>query len=307
MPRTVLRIGTRSSALALAQAEIVRRAINEVLPKRSFELVPVHAEGDRIEGQLPAGGKGLFVADIQNAIVAGQIDLAVHSAKDLPANTPDGVALAAITEREDPRDALLTRHGAALERLEPGTSFGTSSLRRAAQLLAFRRGFVPVPIRGNVDTRLRKLSQGEVMALVVALAGLRRLGKDQRVVQIFPPSVMMPAPGQGALAVECRAGDKEMCAALAQIEDPAARTAFEAERALMVALGGDCALPLGALATVAAGSRVRLRGMVATTDGKRILRDEETGEDPLAVAGILAKRMIDSGAADIIAAAAEQA
>jgi hydroxymethylbilane synthase len=306
MPRTVLRIGTRSSALALAQAEMVRKAINAVLVKRTFELVPVVTAGDEAPDVRHAGIKGLFVSDIQQALAAGKIDLAVHSAKDLPSESPEAVALAAITIREDPRDALLTRHGAGLERLEPGTTFGTSSLRRAAQLRAMGRGFVPKPIRGNVDTRLRKLTEGEVNALVVALAGLRRLGKDQRVVQVFSPEIMMPAPGQGALAVECRAADKEMRAALAQIEDPASRRAYEAERALTVALGGDCALPLGALATIA-GDTIRLRGMVATPDGKRVLRDEESGDDPIAVAQALAERMREAGAADIVAAAREQA
>lgn len=304
MPRTVLRIGTRSSSLALAQAEWVRKAIQNVLPRRTFELVPMRTEGDQAPAK--AGMKGVFVSDIQHAIAAGKIDLAVHSAKDLPAETPEAVALAAITEREDPRDALLTRHGAGLERLEPGTTFGTSSLRRSAQLLAMGRGFVPKPIRGNVDTRLRKLTEGEVSALVVALAGLKRLAKVQRVVQVFSPEVMMPAPGQGALAVECRAGDKEMRAALAQIEDPSARRAYEAERAVMVALGGDCALPLGALA-ISSGDSLRLRAMVATPDGKRVLRDEETGDDPIAVAQALADRMRKEGAAEIVAAARDQA
>lgn len=307
MPRTVLRIGTRSSALALAQAEWVRKAINTVLPRRTFELVPIITGGDEAkEPFVRAGIKGLFVSDIQEALAEGRIDLAVHSAKDLPAETPEMVELAAVTAREDPRDALLTRQGAGLDRLEPGTTFGTSSLRRSAQLLAMGRGFVPKPIRGNVDTRLRKLTEGEVSALVIALAGLRRLGKDQRVIEVFPPERMMPAPGQGALAVECRAADKEMRASLGQIEDPAARRAYEAERALMVALGGDCALPFGALATIS-GDALRLRAMVATPDGKRVLRDEETGDDPIAVAAALAARMRDSGAAEIVAAARAQA
>lgn len=305
MPRTVLRIGTRSSALALAQAESVRKAVNAVLPKRTFELVPVITEGDQTVTPYRAGVKGVFVSDIQEALAAGKIDLAVHSAKDLPGESLDAVALAAITMREDPRDALLTRHGGGLERLEPGTTFGTSSLRRTSQLLAMGRGFVPKPIRGNVDTRLRKLTEGEVAALVVALAGLKRLGKDNRVVQVFSPEVMMPAPGQGSLAVECRAADKEMRAALAQIEDPSARRAYEAERGFMLALGGDCALPLGALATISDES-IRLRGMVATPDGKTVLRDEQTGEDPIAAAQSLAERMRESGAAEIIAASREQ-
>jgi len=301
MPRSVLRVGTRGSALALAQAEGVRKAISQVISHRNFELVPITTAGDTHRGPLPAvGGKGLFTTDIQEALATAKIDLAVHSAKDLPATSLDGVVLAAIPPREDPRDALITRHGGGLAKLGPGTSVGTSSLRRSMQLLAMGRGLVPTPIRGNVDTRLRKLSAGEVQALVVALAGLRRLGKDGRVAEVLPTSVMLPAPGQGALAVECRAGDKDMREALSKIEDPLARRAFEAERAFLLALGGSCNVPLGALATLD-GNEIRLRGLVGTLDGARILRDEFRGTDPVAVGESLAERMRAAGAAEIIA------
>lgn len=300
MPRSVLRVGTRGSALALAQAEGIRQAVSKVITHRNFELVPITTSGDRIEGPLPAiGGKGLFTKDIQEALASGKIDLAVHSAKDLPASAPEGVLLAAIPKREDPRDALLTRTGGGMASLQPGTTFGTGSQRRAAQLLALGRGFVPTPIRGNVDTRLRKLSDGEVQALVVALAGLRRLNRADRVVEILPINVMLPSPGQGALAVECRANDKNMRAALAQIEDAASRAAFEAERSFMLALGGDCNLPLGALAEVD-GARIRLRGLVATPDGKRVLTDQIEGEDPEKTGLELAERMRAQGAEEII-------
>ncbi|MGZ4206517.1 MAG: hydroxymethylbilane synthase, partial [Actinomycetota bacterium] len=271
MPRSVLRVGTRGSALALAQAETIRKAVSSVITHRSFELVPITTTGDSIEGELPAlGGKGLFVTDIQEALAGGKIDLAVHSAKDLPAKSADGIALAAIPKREDPRDALLTRTGAGLNALQPGTTIGTSSLRRKTQLLALQRGLVPTAIRGNVDTRLRKLSDGTVQALVVALAGLKRLGRADRVAEILPISIMLPAPGQGALAVECRANDKMMRGALAQLDDPIARAAFDAERSFMLSLGGDCNLPLGALAE-ADGERVRIRGLVGSLDGRRIV------------------------------------
>jgi hydroxymethylbilane synthase len=301
MPRSVLRVGTRGSALALAQAETVRKAISQVISHRNFELVPITTTGDTLRGPLPAiGGKGLFTADIQDALVTGKIDLAVHSAKDLPASAPDGVVLAAIPPREDPRDALITRHGGGLAKLGPGTTVGTSSLRRAMQLLAMGRGLVPTPIRGNVDTRLRKLSAGEVQALVVALAGLRRLGKDGRVAEVLPTTLMMPAPGQGALAVECRTGDKDMREALSKIEDPLARRAFEAERAFLLALGGSCNVPLGAVATLD-GNTIRLRGVVGTLDGSRVLRSETTGTDPVSVGEQLAETMRADGAAEIIA------
>ena len=302
MPRSVLRVGTRGSALALAQAEGVRKAISQVISHRNFELVPITTAGDTLRGPIPpVGGKGLFTEDIQEALATGKIDLAVHSAKDLPATSIQGVVLAAVPPREDPRDALITRHGGGLSKLAPGTTVGTSSLRRSVQLLAMARGLVPTPIRGNVDTRLRKLSAGEVQSLVVALAGLRRLGKDGRVAEILSTSVMLPAPGQGALAVECRAGDKDMREALSKIEDPLARRAFEAERAFLLALGGSCNVPLGALATPD-GNEIRLRGLVGTLDGTRVLRDEASGNDPIAVGAELAERMRAAGAEEIIAA-----
>jgi len=298
----VLRVGTRGSALALAQAEGVRKAISQVISHRNFELVPITTRGDQMRGPLPTiGGKGLFTEDIQEALATGKIDLAVHSAKDLPAGAPEEIVLAAVPPREDPRDALITRHGGGLAKLVPGTTVGTSSLRRSVQLLAMARGLIPTPIRGNVDTRLRKLSAGEVQALVVALAGLRRLGKDGRVAEVLPTTVMLPAPGQGALAVECRAGDKDMREALSKIEDPLARRAFEAERAFLLALGGSCNVPLGALATLD-GNNIRLRGLVGSLDGSRIIRDELTGTDPVAVGEGLADRMIGAGAGEIIAA-----
>jgi len=300
MPRSVLRVGTRGSALALAQAELIRQAVSNVITHRNFELVPITTRGDRIDGPLPAvGGKGLFTGDIQDALASGKVDLAVHSAKDLPVRAVDGVLLAAIPKREDPRDALLTRTGGSLASLAPGTTFGTSSLRRSAQLLALGKGYVPTPLRGNVDTRLRKLSEGEVQALVVAVAGLKRLNRADRAVELLPVNVMLPAPGQGALAVECRASDKNMRAALAQLDDPDSRAAFEAERSFMIALGGDCNLPLGALAEVS-GDRIRLRGLVATPDGKRVITDQIEGEDPEKTGIELADRMRALGAEEIL-------
>ena len=225
MPRSVLRVGTRGSALALAQAETIRKAVSNVITHRSFELVPVTTTGDTIEGELPPlGGKGLFVSDIQEALASGKIDLAVHSAKDLPAKGTDGVVLAAIPKREDPRDALVTRTGAGLNSLQPGTTVGTSSMRRRTQLLALQRGLVPTPIRGNVDTRLRKLSDGEVQALVVALA--------------------------------------------------------EAD-----------------------AERVRIRGLVGTLDGKRVVQDQVEGDDPEKTGLELADRLRAMGAEEIIASA----
>ncbi len=303
MPRSVLRVGTRGSALALAQAEGVRQAISKVITHRNFELVPITTEGDMMEGPLPPeDGKGLFVRDIQDALLSGKIDLAVHSAKDLPSRAPDQILLAGVPKREDPRDALLTRSGGGLNSLQTGATVGTSSLRRAVQLRALQRGLVPTPIRGNVDTRMRKMSDGACQALVVALAGLKRLGRADRVAEILPITLMLPAPGQGALAVECRANDKNMRNAIAQLEDPNTRRAFDAERSFMISLGGDCTVPLGALAE-ADGDRVRLRGLVGSLDGKRILTDQVEGSDPEKVGLELAERMRAMGAEELIEAA----
>jgi hydroxymethylbilane synthase len=296
-----LRVGTRGSALALAQAEAVRRAISQVITHRNFELVPIVTSGDRNEEPVgPGGGKALFTSDISEALIGGKIDLAVHSAKDLPVLTAEGLVLGAIPKREDPRDALLTRTGGGLHTLQPGATVGTSSLRRTVQLLAMGKGFVPTPIRGNVDTRLRKLSEGEVAALVVALAGLKRLGRADRVIEILPINTMLPAPGQGALAIECRANDKNMRNAVAQLEDADSRAAFEAERSFMAALGGDCNVPLGALAE-ADGARVRCRGLVGSLDGKRILTDQVAGDDPEKVGIELAERLRAQGADELLA------
>ena len=302
MPRSVLRVGTRGSALALAQAETIRQGIEGIITHRNFELVPITTEGDRHLGELPPESKGLFVHEIQEALALGKIDLAVHSAKDLPATSHEGVALAAIPEREDPRDALVTRSGMGFAALQAGTTIGTSSLRRTAQLLALQRGLVPAPIRGNVDTRLRKMSDGAVQALVLALAGLKRLRREDRVAELLPINIMLPAPGQGALAVECRANDKMMRPALEQMDDPVLRAAFEAERSFMLALGGDCRLPLAALAE-ASGERIRLRGLVATVDGSRVLQEQIEGDDPEKTGIALAERLRDQGADEIIAAA----
>ncbi|HEX9711469.1 MAG TPA: hydroxymethylbilane synthase [Actinomycetota bacterium] len=305
MPRSVLRVGTRGSALALAQAEWIRQAISKVITHRNFELVPVVTAGDTHLGPLPAvqgGGKSLFTRDIQEALALGKIDLAVHSAKDLPTTTPNGILLAAIPKREDPRDALITRSGQGLRSLAPGARIGTSSMRRGMQLRALARGLDPVPMRGNVDTRLRKLTDGEVNAIVVAMAGLKRLGRAERVSELLPINVMLPAPGQGALAVECRANDRNMRAALEQLDDPDSRRAFEAERTLMLTLGGDCGVPLGALAE-ADGERLRMRALVGTADGKRMIADQLEGDDPEKLGIALGERLRELGADEIIAAA----
>ncbi|MHB8513576.1 MAG: hydroxymethylbilane synthase [Actinomycetota bacterium] len=294
MPRSVLRIGTRSSALALAQAETVRLAIQKIITRRNFELVPVITQGDRFsEDELaPLGGSGYFVSDIQDALAEVKIDLAVHNAADLVNEVPQQVVLAAVPARIDPREALLTRSGMAMHALTPGTRVGVSSRRQSAALQSMNRGFVPTPLCGNVDVRLRRLTAGDVDALILPVASLKRLGKEHRITEIMPIEMMTPAVGQGLLAVQCRTSDKDMRAALSQIEDVASRRAFDTERAFLSALGGDPQAPVGAIAKLD-GPMIKLRGMMADESGSRVVKDFEYGDDPVKVGQALAQRLQD--------------
>lgn len=276
MPRSVLRVGTRGSARALAQAEAVRRAISAALPNRTFELVPVVTEAD--ESDAPAPGV-MYVRALQDALRAGKIDLAVHNAADLPAGPADGLSIGSILMRDDPREALVTRTGGPLETLNPGTKVGANSVARRAQLLAANLGLVPAPITGSLDERLRKLIDGEIGALLCSAAGLKRVSRLDDSTEILPINVMLPAPGQGAVAVECRAGERNLRPALAQIEDAAARAAFDAERSFVIALAAPATAAVAALAEVRDGI-IRLRGLVATPDGKALAVDQIESDDP---------------------------
>lgn len=300
-----LRLGTRRSALALAQAELVADALRA--DGHDVQLVEVVTEGDRSAQALTAlGGTGVFVAELRQRLLADDIDLAVHSLKDLPTAAADGLVIAAIPQRADPRDALVSRDGLALAELPAGAVVGTGSPRRAAQLHAIGFGLSVVPIRGNVDTRLRKVADGEVDAVVVAAAGLARLGRLDEAAEIIDPAQMLPAPGQGALAVECRRGDEVLHAALAALlDDEATRAAATAERIVLARLEAGCTAPVGALADVAEGDEgpeLYLRAAVVAVDGSRALRMSVTGpvahSDELAIR--LAAQMIDEGAADLI-------
>lgn len=261
-----IRIGTRRSRLAMAQAEEV--AYHLALLGVEAELVPITTSGDR--GQTAPSGrggvKGLFVAEIVRALQDGEVDLAVHSAKDLPSQDPEGVVVAAVPERADPFDVLLTRHG----ELEKGQVVGTSSLRRKAQLLRSRPGISVRDLRGNVDTRLAKLEAGEVDGLVLAAAGLARLGLMPDHATPLPLEEMVPAPGQGSLAVQARADAGRTLELVKQLDHPRSRLAYEAERALVVRLGGDCLMPLGAYAEQREGG-VRLLAVVVRPDGSDLV------------------------------------
>lgn len=293
----VLRIGTRRSRLAMAQATEVASRLAATGTKS--ELVPIETSGDRgaAASASPAGLKGLFVAEIVRALQTGEVDVAVHSAKDLPAEDPDGVVVGAVPERADPGDVLVTRE----ERLPAGSTVGTSSLRRQAQLRRFRPQLRVLPMRGNVDTRLAKLEAGEVGALVLAAAGLARLGIAPAHAALLGFEEMLPAPGQGALAVQARANDRATLQLVKELDHPPSRAAFEAERALMAALGGGCALPLGALAEPEGGG-VILRAVVVSPDGAELVRGDGSGS-PDRAAELAADRLLAGGALEILDAA----
>ncbi|HEX6208730.1 MAG TPA: hydroxymethylbilane synthase [Actinomycetota bacterium] len=289
-----IRIGTRRSRLALAQASEVAELLGG--SGHEAELVPMTTAGDRgaPAEASPQGTKGLFVAEITEALLAGGVDLAVHSAKDLPSDDPEGVVVAAVPRRSLPYDVLVT----ATAGFDEEGTVGTSSLRRQAQLLRAYPSARVVPFRGNVDTRLRKLRQGEVDAVVLAAAGLDRLGVRPAHAEPIPVDVMVPAPGQGALAVQARAEDP-VAEAVATLDHASTRRAFEVERALVGALGGGCRLPLGAYAEARSGT-LRLLAVVARPDGSELLRAEVEGDDPGEVAAHAAEQLRAAGADAIL-------
>lgn len=266
----VLRIGTRGSALARAQSAVVIAALEEVLGDRRVEMIGISTAGDRLSERRPRGravvGDGQFTAALERALLAGTIDLAVHSLKDLPTQETDGLAIAAVPLRADPRDALISRHGSGLDALPFAARVGTGSARRAAQLAAQRSDLIAMPIRGNVDTRLRRLEAGEYDALVLAAAGLERLGRPVADADLLPLDVMLPAPGQGALAVQARADDAATARLVHALDHPPTRQAVEAERELLRTIGGGCLAPLGALGEVQDGI-LRLRAAFETRGG----------------------------------------
>jgi hydroxymethylbilane synthase len=291
-----LRIGTRRSPLALAQAEEIRVRLEAV--GVIAEIEPMRTSGD--DGLAPdakQGLKGLWIDTILDALEAGEVDLAVHSAKDLPAEEDEGFAIAAVPEREDPADVLVCREPGELR---GGALIGTSSLRRKAQLLAAFPGLEVVDLRGNVETRLRKLAEGEVDAAVLAAAGLSRLNLTPDNARPLPIEMMVPAPGQGCLAVQAREDDEDTIAAVAPLDHPPSHRALDAERSLMWRLGGGCALPLGAYATVGEES-IALTSVIVTPDGTTVLRVETDGATPEDAAAAAAKELIAGGAERILA------
>lgn len=307
-----LRIATRGSRLALWQAERVSTLLRahadrhdpDATERLSVELVIVATEGDRRQDvEIHAmGGTGVFVKEVQQAVLDGRADLAVHSAKDLPSFTPVGLALGAVPERADPRDALV---GARLDDVPTGGRVGTGSVRRRAQLAAHRPDLRFEPLRGNIETRLRRA--GELDAVVVALAAVERLELLAEVAEVLDPSVLLPQVGQGALAVECRADDRATLARLAEIDDEEVHRAVAAERAFLAGVGGGCDLPVGALARCVGAGRVALEALLATVDGRIVLRARGEGDDPVALGAELATRLMSMADFDVTRAPASPA
>ncbi len=288
-------IGTRGSKLALAQSEGVAAQLRAL--GAGVELRIIRTTGDVHAGPLAETGDGVFVREIEQALLRGEVSLAVHSMKDLPTGRREGLVIAAVPRREDPADALLSRAGVGLDRLPAGSRIGTGSVRRSAQLKAHRPDLVFLPIRGNVDTRLRKLESGDYDAIVLAVAGLTRLGMADRISERLPYSVSLPAPGQGALALQAREDDAETAELAGWLEDTATRAAVTAERAFLEKLAGGCMVPVGALGKVE-GDRLSLDGVVADPEGRRSFRGQEAGpaSDPEAVGRALAARLLEQGA-----------
>jgi len=303
-PATI-RLGTRASALARWQADWVAAALTRL--GHIVTLVPITTSGDR-QTDKPVhelGGVGLFTKEIQRALLDDTIDLAVHSLKDLPTDAVPGLTLAAVPKRASPADVLVSGDGKLLADLPPGATIGTSSLRRRAQLLHARPDLAPVDVRGNVDTRLRKLEAGQYEALVLAEAGLTRLGLHARITQVLSPAIMLPAPGQGALALESRTDDKATQDAVAPLIDPASLAAVLAERELLRALAGGCLAPVGAWGRVDLDGNLALSAAVLSCDGKKRLAADGEGAaaDPLALGRRVAQDLLRQGAADLIEAA----
>ena len=298
-----VRIGTRGSILALKQAEWVKERLEGSFPLLHIDLVTIKTKGDRIlDAPLASiGGKGLFVKEIEVALMEGKIDLAVHSMKDLPTGFPDLLHLGAVTKREDPRDVLISKGNCPLMELREGASVGTSSLRRQAQLLHIRPDLKITALRGNLDTRIEKLERGDLEAIVVAAAGLKRVGLEGRITEYLLPEKFLPAIGQGALAIESRKEDQEIDEIISCIDDRETFQCILAERALLSRLQGGCQVPIAAFARVE-DDRLSIQGLVARLDGSKIVRDEIDGaiDESEALGTCLAEKLLEAGAKEIL-------
>jgi hydroxymethylbilane synthase len=307
-------VGSRQSTLALTQTEQTIDAIRKLCAEAgldcTFEVKPIITRGDRILDVTlsKVGGKGLFVKEIEQALLDGEIDFAIHSMKDMPFELPDGLTVGAVPVREDARDCLISGTAGSLEQLPQGARVGTSSLRRAAQLYAHRPDLKIESIRGNIDTRIRKLTDEGFDAILLAAAGLHRMGWQDKITAYLPTEVCLPAVGQGALAVECRADDEEVLSMLRLLNDPVTERTVAAERRLLGLLNGGCQVPIGAYAEASSAepdSPLTLTGIVASPDGRKLLRESVTGTDPEQVGFEVAQALLVRGADQLLAEARE--
>ena len=306
-PPARLTIATRESALALWQANHVRECLSALYPGLAVDILGLTTQGDRLLSSSLAkvGGKGLFIKELEDALASERADIAVHSMKDVPVSLPPGFAIAAVTERDDPRDAFVSNRYSQLRSLPDGSRVGTSSLRRESQLRARYPQLEVAPLRGNVLTRLRRLDEGQYAAVILAVAGLKRLGLAGRITTALEPEDSLPAPGQGALAIECRAARVDLVDMLAPLNHSESEWCVRAERGVSRALSGSCAVPIGAFAQ-RLGSSVHLRGLVASPDGSRYVwaerRAASLSTDPEELGRALAEDLLAGGARDILAA-----
>jgi hydroxymethylbilane synthase len=300
-------VGSRQSALALTQTNWVIDKLRSLGLPFTFEVKKIVTKGDKILNVTlsKVGGKGLFVKEIEQAMLDGEIDMAVHSMKDMPGQLPEGLIIGCVPKRVDVRDVLISKDGMKLDELPAGAIVGTSSLRRAAQLKARRDDLVIKPIRGNIDSRIRKLKEEDFCAIILAAAGLERMQWKGEVTEYLPIDVSLPAVGQGALGIECRDNDKDVLDLLSRLNDAATSFAVRAERSFLNTLEGSCQVPLAAYAE-AQGENVRLKGLVAEGDGSVILKETLEGSDPEQVGRSLANRLKERGAADILRRAREE-
>jgi hydroxymethylbilane synthase len=298
-----LRIGTRGSQLALYQANWVKEKLIQTHPHLKVTLITIKTTGDKIQDAPLAkiGGKGLFVKEIEEALIQKRVDLAVHSIKDVPTELPETLHLSAITKREDPRDILISKDGRRLRDLPQQAKIGTSSLRRQAQLLHFRGDLELIPLRGNLDTRLKKLEKMNMDGIVLAMAGVKRLGFESRITEIIPTEISLPAIGQGALGIETRKGDKEVEERIHFLNDPPSAIAVSAERAFLKKLEGGCQVPIAAFARII-DSTIHIDGLVGTIDGKRLIKHHLEGpiDQGVLLGTELAEILLGKGAKEIL-------
>ncbi|KGP75919.1 hydroxymethylbilane synthase [Desulfosporosinus sp. Tol-M] len=297
-----IRIGTRDSQLAMWQAKWVKTQLHLLYPNLEFKLVPIKTKGDKIM-DVPLskiGDKGLFTKELEQGLLSHELDMAVHSLKDMPTLLPSGLTISSYCQREEPRDVFLSKNGIPLEELPAGAIIGTSSLRRKSQLKHYRPDFDFMDLRGNLQTRWKKLTESNMDGIVLAAAGVKRLGWEDRITQILSENLMLSAVGQGSIAIEIVAQRTDIQELLSQLNHLETEQAVRAERALMRQLEGGCQVPIGALAQVVKG-QIILRGMVASLDGVRLIKAEAVGTDPEAVGSELANRLVELGAAEILA------